>query len=75
MKQIKIYDTSNSKKRPLNRGFGGSIENENIFDIKNFLSGLDNFLIIDKVEEADIVLTNDVFFKEEVYLLTSYVSK
>jgi glycosyltransferase involved in cell wall biosynthesis len=71
---IKIYDSSNSKKRPLNRGFGGVVENENVFDIKEYLK-LNNFIILSSPENADIIFTNDIFYYEEEYLPNLYPNK
>ena len=60
---IKIYDCSNSSKRPKHRGPKGIIENTVVTALKTNNSGR-GCVFVDKAKDADVIFTNDVFDKK-----------
>lgn len=66
---IKIFDCSNSAERPMNRGFGGPVENTIVRDLKKYAS-LYGYAFADDIGDANIIFTNDVFTRDaEIYAL------
>lgn len=60
---IKIFDCSNSTERPMNRGFGGPVENTIVRDLKKYAS-LYGYAFVDDIDDANIIFTNDVFTRD-----------
>ncbi len=60
---IRIFDCSNSVLRPANRGYKGPVENTIVRDLKKYAHLYDS-VFVDKIQDADVALTNDVFTKE-----------
>ena len=59
----KIFDCSNFEKRPRHRGFGGPVENDVLRYLKKYAENYD-CLFVDELNQADVVVTNDVFTDE-----------
>lgn len=57
---LKIYDCSNSVKRPAHRGGGGPIENDVVKQLKKWAAHF-NATFVDSPFGADILFTNDVY--------------
>lgn len=60
---IKIFDCSNSDRRPNNRGFGGPVENTIVRDLKKYAHDYD-FEFVTDIQLANVAFTNDVFTDE-----------
>jgi glycosyltransferase involved in cell wall biosynthesis len=56
----KIYDCSNSIKRPHHRGGKGPLENDIIRHLKEYCNDY-NCMFVDNPYEGDVIITNDVF--------------
>lgn len=57
---LKIFDCSNSEERPMNRNFGGPIQNEFVSLLHKHSN---NYFVkfVDDVNECDIIFTNDIY--------------
>lgn len=55
-----IYDCSNSEERPINRRYGGSVENAVISILKKYGGRFDVYFT-ENIHQCDLILTNDVF--------------
>ena len=57
---LKIFDCSNSEERPMNRNFGGPIQNEFVSLLHKHCN---NYFakFVDDVNECDIIFTNDIY--------------
>lgn len=60
---LKIYDCSNSIKRPNHRGGGGPVQNDVIAQLKKWGHSYEA-LFVNYIKGADVILTNDVFTEE-----------
>lgn len=57
---LKVYDCSNSAKRPVHRGGGGPFENDVIRQLKLHASE-HGVCFVSEYKDADLILTNDVY--------------
>lgn len=64
---MKIYDCSNSVERPLNRKYGGSVENAVVSMLKKY-GALSSVEFVNNPEKCDLLFTNDVFPEEVLNL-------